>query len=110
MSKSTLSLFLGFRGGDILSIAKAGVGFHLPACAFFTAFSDLLSNIRFSYRHIISIQYTHGKADILSAAKDLNATRYSPPLWFDPDLSGFRSELRNSTSFGTTLLFIFRSP
>jgi|BioPla2DNA2_1021312.scaffolds.fasta_scaffold554198_1 hypothetical protein len=27
-----------------------------------------------------------------------------PPLWFDPDLSGFRSELRNSTAFDNALI------
>jgi len=31
-------------------------------------------------------------------------------VWFDPDMSGFRSELRNSTSFGTALLLYSEHP
>jgi hypothetical protein len=34
----------------------------------------------------------------------------SPPLWFDPDMPGFRSELRNSTSFGMALLLYSARP
>jgi hypothetical protein len=41
---------------------------------------------------------------ILKEVKDLNAIRYWSPLWFDPDLSGFRSELRNSTFYGTVFI------